>query len=32
MGGDLASLSATPVRILKARDSKASEAYVEAVA
>jgi exonuclease III len=32
MGGDLASLSATPVRILKSRDSKASEAYVEAAA
>ena len=32
IGGDLASLSATPVRILKSRDSKASEAYVEAVA
>ena len=32
MGGDLAILSATPVRILRARDSKAREEYVEAVA
>ena len=32
MGGDLASLSATPVRILCSRDLKASEEYVEAVA
>jgi hypothetical protein len=32
MGGDLASLPATPVRILKSRDSKGREAYVEAVA
>ena len=32
MGGDLAILSATPVRILRSRDSKASAKYVEAVA
>jgi hypothetical protein len=32
MGGDLASLSASPVRILKSRDAKASEEYVKAVA
>jgi hypothetical protein len=32
MGGDLASLSATLVRILKARDGKGREKYVEAVA
>jgi hypothetical protein len=32
MGGDLALLSATPVRILRSRNSKASAKYVEAVA
>jgi hypothetical protein len=32
MGGDLASLSATPVRILWSRDSKGRDMYVEAVA
>jgi hypothetical protein len=32
MGGDLASLSETPIRILKSRDSKGCKAYVEAVA
>jgi hypothetical protein len=32
MGGDLASLSTTPVQILRAHDSKASKKSVEAVA
>jgi exonuclease III len=32
IGGDLASLSATPVRILRSRDVKGREKYVEAVA
>jgi exonuclease III len=32
MGGDIASLSATPVRILRSRDVRGREKYVEAVA
>jgi hypothetical protein len=32
LGGDLASLSATPVRILRSKDGKAREQYVEHVA